>query len=187
MSEKRPETTADIVSRSTPVSRAQLDRGRRRRGRYSVDLSSHMAECDANYHKLMRLFPGLREQQELDIALPLVPAQHGADSVASPADTGVTFQVVERGPYTTLLRIVVRNGGGWMALAAAPDMTVRVYHDALSAEVVSYHNQNRFHGVYEYPNSRMRQRDEKVQLNRFLGEFLTVCLEHGASNQPVAF
>lgn len=176
MSEKRPETTADIVSRSTPVGSAQLVRGRRRRGRYSVDLSSHMAECDANFHKLMRLFPQLREQAELSIGLHL----HGESA-------GVDFEVVEKGPYTTLLRVQVNSEGQWLTLAAAPDMTIRIYHDAQSAEIVSYQNQNRFHGVYEYPNSRMRQRDEKVQLNRFLGEFLTMCLEHGASNQPISF
>ena len=67
------------------------------------------------------------------------------------------------------------------------DKLVTIYHDARSAEVVSYQAQNRFHGSYEYPNSRMRQRDEKVQLNRFLSEFLTLCLEHGASSQPVSF
>ncbi|MEM9622210.1 MAG: DUF1249 domain-containing protein [Pseudomonadota bacterium] len=177
MSEKRPETTADIVSRSTPLSRAQVVRGRRK-GRYSVDLSSHMAECDANFHKLMRLFPQLREQAELQIGLHLNdPAK----------DAGVDFEVIEKGPYTTLLRVRISTAGQWMSLAAAPDMTVRIYHDAQSAEVVSYQNQNRFHGVYEYPNSRMRQRDEKVQLNRFLGEFLTVCLEHGVSRQPISF
>jgi len=176
LSEKRPETTADIVSRSTPVGGSPLVRGRRRRGRYSVDLSGHMAECDANFHKLMRLFPQLREQSELRIGLHL----HGATA-------GVDFEVVEKGPYTTLLRVKVNSEGPWLTLAAAPDMTIRIYHDAQSAEVVSYQNQNRFHGVYDYPNSRMRQRDEKVQLNRFLGEFLTVCLERGASSQPISF
>lgn len=176
MSEKRPETTADIVSRSRRLSGAEV-RGRRRKGgRYSVDLSSHMAECDANYHRLMQLFPALRDQSETRIALPLT----GHDST-------VQFEVLEKGPYTTLVEITVTTDGKWMALAAAPRMTVRIYHDAQSAEIVSYHNQNRFHGVYEYPNTRMRQRDEKVQLNRFLGEFLTLCLEHGASPDPVRF
>ncbi len=176
MSEKRPETTADIVSRSRPLTGAELARKRRRESRYSVDLAGHMAECDANYHRLLQLFPGLRDQSEMNIALHLT----GHDSV-------VHFEVVEKGPYTTLLSIAVKAEGEWMALAAAPEMTVRVYHDARSAEVVSYHKQNRFHGVYEYPNNRMRQRDEKTQLNRFLGEFLTLCLERGASPHPIDF
>ena len=66
-----------------------------------------------------------------------------------------------------------------------PTIQIRVYHDAKSAEVAEIQNQNRFYGVYEYPNDRMRQRDEKAQINRFLGEFLTLCLEHGASADSV--
>ncbi len=175
MSEKRPETDADILSRSRMVSSAQLRR-RRRKGGYSVDLPSHMAECDANYHRLMQLFPDLREEDERQLSLPLPALQ---------AD--VVFVVAEKGPYTTLLNIDVNSDQKWFAMAGAPAMDVRVYHDARSAEVVSYQQQNRFHGTYEYPNTRMRQRDEKAQINRFLGEFLTLCLEHGASAHPIKF
>ena len=102
-------------------------------------------------------------------------------------NTEVVFEVLEKGPYTTLLQLDVSSDENWLRLATAPSLTVRVYHDAQSAEVVSYQEQNRFHGAYEYPNSRMRQRDEKVQINRFLGEFLSLCLEHGASTHPISF
>lgn len=178
LSEKRPETQADILSRSKLLTGAQLDRAaqRRKKSNYSVDLPAHMAECDANYHRLMQLFPNLREQPEQRIGLPLTAL-----------DAQVVFQVLEKGPYTTLLSMQVDSKEKWTKMAAAPAMTVRVYHDARSAEVVSYQAQNRFHGKYEYPNQRMRQRDEKVQLNRFLGEFLTLCLAHGASTQPITF
>jgi len=174
MSEKRPETDADILSRSRMVSSTQLRR--RRKGGYSVDLPSHMAECDANYHRLLQLFPDLREQDERQLSLPLPALQ---------AD--VVFVVAEKGPYTTLLNINVKSEEKWFAMAGALAMSVRVYHDARSAEVVSYQQQNRFHGAYEYPNTRMRQRDEKAQINRFLGEFLTLCLDHGASAHPIQF
>ena len=133
-----------------------------------------MAECDANYHRLMSLFPTLRESEVQQIALLL---DH--------LNAKVVFEVLERGPYTTLVKIDLDSESQWLDMAAAPAMTVRVYHDAKSAEVVSYQRQNRFHGAYEYPNTRMRQRDEKVQINRFLGEFLTLCLEHGASTQTI--
>ncbi len=178
MSEKRPETSADILTRSQRLTGAQLDRARRSRKKtsYSVDLQSHMAECDANYHRLMSLFPNLRDSDERRIGLPLTTLE-----------AEVAFEVLEKGPYTTLLKIDVCPKREWLSLAAAPNMTVRIYHDAKSAEVVSYQAQNRFHGKYEYPNARMRQRDEKVQLNRFLGEFLTLCLEHGASTQNISF
>ncbi len=194
LSEKRPETDADILSRSKVLTDAQVKRARNaRRGavqdkpatkkqqvvhpgpRYSVDLPAHMAECDANYVRLMQLFPGLRDESRQKINLWLTDL-----------DAVITFEVLERGPYTTLLRVHVDSEQAWLKLASAPAMTVRVYHDAQSAEVVSYQAQNRFHGAYEYPNSRMRQRDEKVQINRFLGEFLTLCLSHGASSAPIS-
>ena len=166
------------MTRSKLISGARVARGRFRTKRkdYSVDLPRHMAECDANYHRLMRLFPGLRDQAEFEFILEL-----------SSHEARVVFSVLERGPYTTLLHIDVQSDDRWLGLATAPEMTVRIYHDAQSAEVASYQNQNRFHGKYEYPNTRMRQRDEKVQLNRFLGEFLTLCMAHGASVQPVSF
>ena len=59
-------------------------------------------------------------------------------------------------------------------------MRIRMYHDAKSAEVVEYQHQNRFHGSYEVPNRRMRQRDEKAQLNQFR-EYLRYCLAVGGA------
>ncbi|NOX49813.1 MAG: DUF1249 domain-containing protein [Gammaproteobacteria bacterium] len=182
MSEKRPETEADIISRSKLLVGEQalvregvsfVPMGRRNKP-YSVDLPRHMAQCDANYHRLIRLFPDMRKEAELAFALLL-----------SSCDANVVFKVLEKGPYTTLIKIQVSVDDKWLALAAAPLMTVRIYHDAQSAEVVSYQNQNRFYSKYDYPNTGMRQRDEKVQINRFLGEFLTLCQEHGGSSDPL--
>ncbi len=192
MTEKRPETDGDILSRSKALSGSALRRAQERAQRqandrrYSVDLPAHMAECDANYVRLLRLFPDLRDKSDQTINLPL-----------QALNAQVVFTVLEKGPYTTLVQIDVQDGRdgsqdsdsppAWINQVGAPTMTVRIYHDARSAEVVSYQAQNRFHSSYEYPNTRMRQRDEKVQLNRFLSEFLTLCLEHGASHNPVAF
>ena len=72
------------------------------------------------------------------------------------------------------------------ARGAPPRLTVRLYHDARSAEVVEYQRARHFNAVYDYPNRDMRQPDEKAQVNRFLGEFLSVCLKHGvAVKEPV--
>ena len=208
MSEKRPETSADILTRSQVLSDTALRRDAARRRfttstkpgakRYKVDLAAHMAECDANFRRLQQLLPQMRspEHPVTRVLLADRPVE------VSPY---VVFEVVEQGPYTTTLKITlsttldVKDVGSdgrvansdegefpWMALAAAPQMTVRVYHDAQSAEIVSYQNQTRFHGIYEYPNQRMRQPDEKIQLNRFLGEFLSLCLHHGAMPQPIS-
>jgi uncharacterized protein YqiB (DUF1249 family) len=56
---------------------------------------------------------------------------------------------------------------------------VRLYHDASVAEVVKCQRYQSFSPRYEYPNVDMHQIDEKVQMNRFLGELLSHCLSHG--------
>jgi uncharacterized protein YqiB (DUF1249 family) len=68
-----------------------------------------------------------------------------------------------------------------------PSMSVRLYHDASMAEVMSYQNQHRFEGRYQYPNPQMRLPDEKIQLNKFLADWLDHCLQHGHVEQPFSF
>jgi len=140
--------------------------------RYSFDLPAHMAECDANYLRLMKLFPLLRKE---DVSVfSVIAGQHPSE---------VRIEVLERSPYTTHIRLTRLPCAPW---SRKPSLTVRMYHDARSAEVVEYQQARHFQAVYDYPNPTMRQPDEKVQVNRFLGEFLAMCLEHGvAVNEPV--
>ena len=57
MSDKRPETDADILSRSTELSYDFATGGQHPGRRYHHDLAGHMAECDINFQRLMKLFP----------------------------------------------------------------------------------------------------------------------------------
>jgi uncharacterized protein len=138
---------------------------------YRVDLSAHMAECDANYLRLTKLAPDLDDREERALALVL-------------ADRRVTVRIrlLERCPYTSLIEV---SQFPWLEGLAfhlpAPRLTVRMYHDARSAEVVEFQAGRRFHAVYAYPNDEMRQRDEKAQINRFLAEYLSACLYHGVA------
>ncbi len=138
-----------------------------KRKRYSIDLPAHMAECDANYLRIMKLFPNLRENDVSVFGVMI------ADQTAE-----VSIAVLERSPYTTLIKLRQLPEAPW---GASPMMTVRLYHDARNAEVVEYQRARHFKAVYAYPNDSMRQRDEKVQVNRFLGEFLSYCLTHGVA------
>ncbi len=138
-----------------------------KRKRYSIDLPAHMAECDANYLRIMKLFPNLRENDVSVFGVMI------ADQAAE-----VSIAVLERSPYTTLIKLRQLPEAPW---GTNPMMTVRLYHDARSAEVVEYQRARHFKAVYAYPNDSMRQRDEKVQVNRFLGEFLSYCLTHGVA------
>ena len=130
-----------------------------------------MAECDANYYRLMKLVPDLRERDER--ALNLVVAER---------ELKVRIKVVERCPYTTLLELTQLPLTEALSFELpAPRLTIRLYHDARTAEVIEFQNERRFNAVYEYPNGEMRQRDEKAQINRFLSEYLSACLSHGAT------
>ena len=150
-----------------------------KRRRYNIDLGAHIAECEANYARLMRLLPDLHDTDRRAFSLRL-----------GESEPRVRFEVAQRCPYTTVVKIVQdphpTTSGEDVPGLAETRLAIRIYHDAKAAEVIEYQNERGFHAVYEYPNARMRHPDEKAQVNRFLGEFLGVCLEHGVSSeQPI--
>ncbi len=131
-----------------------------------------MAECDANYLRLTKLAPDLDDCEERVLVLHARRSQR----------VTVRIRLLERCPYTSLIEV---SQHPWLEGLAfhlpAPRLTVRMYHDARSAEVVEFQAGRRFHPVYAYPNDEMRQRDEKAQINRFLAEYLSACLYHGVA------
>jgi len=162
------------------------------RARHTPDLSGFIVRCEANYRLLIKLMPDI--QVEDDLVFGLAPLQQTFGYI----DIAVT----ERCKYTTTVTITQTNAvqpallveedngetadvekcskesnpASWLQ---APTMSVRLYHDARMAEVLSYQKQGRFKPSYEYPNQKMFQRDEKAQLNHFLGEWLNYCLKVG--------
>jgi uncharacterized protein YqiB (DUF1249 family) len=129
--------------------------------RYQINLAAELAECEANYARLLRLLP----EWERD---------HYSFGVG--VDLQVQIAVSARSPYTTTLEFSQRAAS---IPTVAPSLTVRVYHDARLAEVVAFTSRRRVQPRYEYPNPAMYQPDEKSQWNRFLGEWLRHCLRHG--------
>ena len=136
--------------------------------RYKVDLRRYMADCDANYVRLMKLFPEMMESEERKIGF-----CHDGDHV-------LTLTVLEQTRYTTLIKFglvsVIVGARPWLRL---PVLTLRLYHDAQVAEVLSFEGVRHIEPRYEYPNKDMHHQDEKAQWNLFLGEWLSHCLEHG--------
>lgn len=88
------------------------------------------------------------------------------------------LRVVERCRFTTTLKLTYhfRDPEG---LFPAPDMQVRLYHDAQVGEVISCgRRRGRRHALYH----RMYQTytlDEKWRMNRFLQKWLGYCLMQG--------
>ena len=60
-----------------------------------------------------------------------------------------------------------------------PQLTMRLYHDAKMAEVISCDKVRCIRPRYEKLNHTMYQTDEKSQWNKFLSEWLEYCLEYG--------
>jgi uncharacterized protein YqiB (DUF1249 family) len=152
---------------------------------YSVDLIKQMAECDANYIRLLKLLPHLRSYRSHSVCEAELLTNHKlaefviADDPDGRGETVVEVRLVETFKYTTTLEISQRPAAGrWLT---NPTMQVRIYHDACTAEVTSYQNHRNFQPRYSQPNPRMYHRDEKMQVNRFLGEWLTHCLHAGRS------
>ena len=167
---------------------------------YTVDLIKQMAECDANYIRLLKLVPQLkayldRSFQALDLSefnnnsqpdLSSEPEKslEGVSSEFSIADLEgsnekvvVEIKILEAFKYTTTLEITQRPElQKWMT---NPSMLVRAYHDANTAEVISYQGHKNLLPRYNRPNSKMYYPDEKMQVNQFLGEWLTHCINVG--------
>ncbi|MGI9323488.1 MAG: DUF1249 domain-containing protein [Pseudomonadales bacterium] len=142
---------------------------------YVPDLAADMAECDANYLRLRRLFPGMDEKDELHFGI----QGHTAEGAE------VNIQVGKRCPFTTMILVEVTSDRD-KPFIRWPSLSVRVYHDVKSAEVVQFERHRNFRYRYPIPNKQMFAPDEKSQINKFLGELLTHCIEHGHSLEPVA-
>lgn len=139
-----------------------------RRQRYRVDLREMMTQCEANYLHLMRLMPLLRERDAVRLTLPAA-GDEGASRT-------VLLRVLDRARYTTELELEQER---LHTLLPAPALTVRLYHDARSAEVTGARPYRRVAARHPYPNPAMHQQDEKLQLNRHLAEWLRHVQEHG--------
>lgn len=147
--------------------------------RYRVNLPLHMAECEANYHRLVRLLA----QQKIDQVGETFEfawsgsEQHWVQSV----------QVIERSPYTTTLALTQRHFQSPSPWLQMPRLTVRMYHDAQVAEVLTWEGHKRLRPRYIYPNTAMYLADEKFQINLFLGEWLTRSLTDGIAYSKLGF
>ena len=183
--------------------------------RYRIDLVRQMADCDANFIRLLKLMPALESfreacfvaEQELACTDSVEPAlqrfspfqnaplkiskcgsQYAREfAIGSPAgdEVRVRISVLEVFPYTSTLAInQLTRVSPWID---PPGILVRVYHDATTAEAVAYQGHKAFLAKYAIPNPTMYHQDEKRQINEFLGEWLSLCLQAGHSLHPPSF
>lgn len=143
---------------------------------YIPDLAADMAECDANYIRLRQLFPGMDSDNDIEFGI-RTRTEEGAT---------VVINIMERCPFTTMVAVTVSSENE-KPLIKWPSLELRIYHDVNSAEVVRFERHRNFRFRYPTPNQHMFQPDEKSQINKYLGELLTYCIEHGYSLEPLEF
>ncbi|MGA1757727.1 MAG: DUF1249 domain-containing protein [Pseudomonadales bacterium] len=139
------------------------------------NLSRDMAACDANYIRIQQLFAQHDETDECRFGL--LSDHHHAQ---------VNIQVLERAKYTATLAIELDQLNLGLKWLTWPRFEVRVYHDLATAEVLRVGKARKLRQVYTLPNPDHHQPDEKSQVNHLLGEFLTLCLSHGAAIEPIS-
>lgn len=141
-----------------------------------LDLSARMAVCDANYLRLRKLLPEFKSGSVRTILFPNVAATGAAKKSD---EHKLEIHVLESFRYTTTLDLQLLIEEATPQWFKAPRLTVRLYHDAETAEVIRYQDQRGFKAIYREDEAPRFTWDEKNQINLFLTEWLTLCLEGG--------
>jgi uncharacterized protein len=140
----------------------------RKRG-FFLSLPDHHARCEMNYHLCMSLFPGCKGD-----------VKHWAFVLDTLQETVVKVELEDQAPYTSTLLLTQTFLAPFYL--QAPQLRVRLYHDVGMAEVIAWNRHRHWRPVYQYPNPNMYQPDEKIALNRFLGELLMHCRKLGIAH-----
>ena len=125
----------------------------------------------SNYAKIMRVIPFIRAMHRESKVWARTPAHQ------------VEITILDVTPYTTSFSFLITYAGAQKWLPQI-HITVRCYHDARVAEVINFQHHKHFNARYSYPNPQMYQRNEKQQINRFLGEWMNYCLQTRCTFQP---
>lgn len=163
----------------------------RRQRRFPIDLSGTMAVCDANYIRILKLLPGFTLHACRTLALPLpgmdTDSRLGCtEFFARERAALVILDVTDCQRYTSTVSIRLLLQEFASPYYRPPVMQVRLYHDASTAEVVSYQEQGSFHLRSQPGKGPEFTPDEKQQVNIFLAEWLTLCMEHGLGTRRLS-
>jgi uncharacterized protein YqiB (DUF1249 family) len=134
------------------------------------DLPALMELYELNYIQLRQLVPDIEAIQD-----------HSTSRVPGALNLYLTVQ--ERCKYTTTLHLtyLFQDEGGENP---APDIVVRLYHDAQVAEVIS-RGAGRGRRNAEYDRIHHNYSiDTKWRANRFLHKWLGYCIRHGHTFSP---
>jgi uncharacterized protein YqiB (DUF1249 family) len=130
---------------------------------------------EANFKKLARVVPDLHVLKTAT----QVQGSHGAQ---------LSLQILEISKYTKTFSLHLHHATEQPWLPGL-QLKIRNYYDAGVTEVLAFQRKHRLEARYNYPNRHMFQRNEKWQINQFLGEWLDHCLNTGcifhAAAEPI--
>jgi uncharacterized protein YqiB (DUF1249 family) len=129
--------------------------------KYVPKLANMHQVCEVNYGRLLKLLPDC-DTEDLQYQFKVN------------ASLLYTIKIIECSRYTSTLEMSQKNQIGFEFLR--PVVQVRLYHDAKMAEVISAQNIGSLKPSYQYPNTKMYQKNEKEMVNLFLAEWLQFCL-----------
>lgn len=136
--------------------------------KYVPKLANMHQVCEVNYGRLLKLLPDcdtedLQYQFQVNVSL------------------SYTIKIIECSRYTSTLEMSQKSRIGQIDYEfLRPVVQVRLYHDAKMAEVISAQNIGSLKPSYQYPNTKMYQKNEKEMVNLFLCEWLQFCLAHSS-------
>ena len=135
--------------------------------KYVPHLPSILATCENNYVCMLKLLP---DCDTTDLSYVFEAAQGFKYKI----------KIIESTRYTSTLEMsqIASNTPHFLQ----PSMTIRLYHDAKVAEVLTSQRTQQLKPVYEYPNIKMHQRNEKFMVNVFLAEWLHFCLSQNLAS-----
>jgi uncharacterized protein YqiB (DUF1249 family) len=173
------------------------------RSRYRVDLADYMRTCDQNYIRLLTLIPALESNRKdgsgkltadssdcerddkKEWEFLIGSGSQGTQNHHGRPPIRIKVTRLEAFAYTSTLEIQVQSG--FPAWSPAPVIVVRMYHDASTAEPISYQGHRQIPARCAVPNAGMYHQDEKRQINEFLAEWLRLCLSSGISARAADF
>ena len=126
---------------------------------------SLMTLYESNYIRLRRLVADLEDLAGVGVSSP-------------PSDCPLRLSVEERGRYTTtftLTYLFEQDGGN----VTAPDLSVRVYHDARLAEAMQSAPGHRHRVLNALRRQLTRELDDRWRRNTMLNKWLDYCVERG--------
>ena len=136
---------------------------------FKLDLAEMHAVCEANYARLLCLFPDYETTNSREFSV---------------ADASVRLEVVERCRYPTIFQLQQHHArDNWLGQLR---VEVRAYHDVRMLEVMVFQSSRKVAGRYQYPIEHMFAQDEKYQQNRFLSDWLEHCLQNGRAALDVS-